>query len=409
MQVEVQSPRAESSVLMVVDDDDIARESVASMLVSRGFRVIAHASAQTALNALRHGEHADLILLDLVMPEMNGWEFRRRQLVDDALAAIPVVAMSGMRREQAPALPVSAFLEKPLAANDVLATVERLLKEENEETSEVRMRPGSFGARGRRAGSNAPVRARTRAKEPPYEFAVREEERRNQQMTAVSRAVSHVVNNAMQGLISYVQCATEDDAEDAELQRAAFASVAQCADVLRRFANAAQVQSARVPGALAVVPPWLLEEWRQHCQAPVELRVSGLPLLRSARVTLDVLLFATKELVENAAEALAPHRGVVHVQVTHCELGRKTLRTALPVRNRRVGAWCCVEVSDDGAGIAASELARIWSPFYSTKFADRGLGLAEVLSRVSAEGGLVDARSTLGVGTSVQLLFPLAQ
>jgi signal transduction histidine kinase len=314
--------------------------------------------------------------------------------------------MSGARPKEAPTIEASAFLEKPLAAAPLLAAVERVLGQRKENTGVIRCRRRAPLARRRRQHPRAQARAsRTLAPDLSHAPAVREEEQRKRQMARVSQALSHIVNNALQGLMSYAQCPARSDTDDAELQRAAFAGALHCAAVLRRFAIATRSDPPEIPEVLAVEPDWIAAEWRRRCAAPVEFRISGLDQLRTARVPLELLLFAGDELISNAIEALEQGPGCVSIQITQRWFARAALKTALPVCNRRTGRWCCVDVTDNGRGMAPSVLGQIWSPFYSTKFAGRGLGLAEVLSRVSGVGGMVDATSTAGVGTTVRLLF----
>jgi CheY-like chemotaxis protein len=66
-----------------------------------------------------------VILLDLMMPVMDGWQFRTEQLRDPALAAIPVILISadGTVREKAAALSAAAFLRKPIDVEQLLALV----------------------------------------------------------------------------------------------------------------------------------------------------------------------------------------------------------------------------------------------------------------------------------------------
>lgn len=110
----------------VVDDDLDIRSSLTEILEFKGYRVIEAANGQEALDRLHTGARPCLILLDLMMPVLNGWEFRSRQLQDERLAAIPVVILSGAgRAAEASCLGAAGFLPKPLELSELLATVER--------------------------------------------------------------------------------------------------------------------------------------------------------------------------------------------------------------------------------------------------------------------------------------------
>lgn len=80
-------------VFLVEDDRDI-REVFAALLGNHGYQVAAAADGRQALDELRLGPPPCAILLDLMMPVMDGYEFRSRQLRDPALAPIPVIVMT---------------------------------------------------------------------------------------------------------------------------------------------------------------------------------------------------------------------------------------------------------------------------------------------------------------------------
>jgi two-component system, chemotaxis family, chemotaxis protein CheY len=115
---------AELRRVLVVDDDGGVRQVLASTLHVAGYEVQAAEDGADALVLLERWQ-PDLILLDLKMPRMDGWAFRREQLADDSLAAIPVVLLSGAD-EAAYAgdrLTVAAVLAKPFDIHEMLAMV----------------------------------------------------------------------------------------------------------------------------------------------------------------------------------------------------------------------------------------------------------------------------------------------
>src|SRR5688500_14122232 len=75
--------------LLVVDDDPDLREALEELLLGAGLRVSLAVSGADALRQLRQGLRVDLVLLDLHMPEMDGWAFRVEQLRDSRLAQVP--------------------------------------------------------------------------------------------------------------------------------------------------------------------------------------------------------------------------------------------------------------------------------------------------------------------------------
>jgi len=82
--------------ILVVEDHERTQDAIERLLHLRGYTVVKVANGHDALAYLRGGGSACLIILDAVMPEMDGWAFRERQLADPALAHIPVVVFSGV-------------------------------------------------------------------------------------------------------------------------------------------------------------------------------------------------------------------------------------------------------------------------------------------------------------------------
>jgi CheY-like chemotaxis protein len=115
----------QSHPILVVDDDSELRECLALLLALKGYDVITASNGREALRALNGGPQPCLIVLDLSMPDMDGFQFRRAQLADPALAAIPVVLCSAhpTAPHVAQQLGVIACLEKPFDVQLLLAIV----------------------------------------------------------------------------------------------------------------------------------------------------------------------------------------------------------------------------------------------------------------------------------------------
>jgi CheY-like chemotaxis protein len=81
--------------ILLVDDDEEAIDLLENLLVTHGYAVATAHDGQQALDYLRDNPHPCLILLDLMMPRMSGWEFLERKAHNSKLAALPVVIISG--------------------------------------------------------------------------------------------------------------------------------------------------------------------------------------------------------------------------------------------------------------------------------------------------------------------------
>lgn len=100
--------------ILVVEDDAAIRDSLADALRTQGYQVEMAVNGLEALEKLRWGLRPCLIMLDLQMRVMTGWEFRAEQKKDPVFAKIPVVAMTAGRWKESDLRDFSARIEKPI-------------------------------------------------------------------------------------------------------------------------------------------------------------------------------------------------------------------------------------------------------------------------------------------------------
>jgi CheY-like chemotaxis protein len=116
--------------LLVVEDDRDIRESLVEVLEDEGYRVSSAGDGQHALDVLEAAsEKPALILLDLMMPVMSGFQFREEQLARAALADIPVLVITADANAKAKAgsLKAAALLQKPLKIQPLLELIAQLI------------------------------------------------------------------------------------------------------------------------------------------------------------------------------------------------------------------------------------------------------------------------------------------
>jgi CheY-like chemotaxis protein len=115
------------STVLVVDDNPEACELFSDILGMLGHRVACARNGQEALDYLNDHPAPRLILLDLNMPVMNGWEFRRRQRADPRLAEIPVVVVSAINdlAEDGPPMDAALHLTKPVDLRTLIGVIGR--------------------------------------------------------------------------------------------------------------------------------------------------------------------------------------------------------------------------------------------------------------------------------------------
>ena len=113
--------------VLVVDDDADIRGSVEEALRDEGYAVLSAENGAVALEQLRAGSRPALILLDLMMPVMSGYEFRDAQRNDPAMSEIPIVIFTadGNARGKAAKVGAPAYIQKPFKLKNLLEVVER--------------------------------------------------------------------------------------------------------------------------------------------------------------------------------------------------------------------------------------------------------------------------------------------
>jgi CheY-like chemotaxis protein len=111
--------------VLVVEDDLAIRETLSELLEDEGYQVQSAENGREALDRLRGGHPPRLILLDLMMPVMNGWEFRQAQRRDPTLSNIPVVVLSAddPLADKVSGMAVAGYLAKPFEFEALLATI----------------------------------------------------------------------------------------------------------------------------------------------------------------------------------------------------------------------------------------------------------------------------------------------
>lgn len=112
--------------ILVVEDDEVTRDGLLFLLQDRGYAAQGVANGKEALDYLRSQPLPCLIVLDLMMPVMNGAEFRRRQREEPALASLPVVVLSAVEGTLGADMEAAAYVPKPVDPGELLAAVEAL-------------------------------------------------------------------------------------------------------------------------------------------------------------------------------------------------------------------------------------------------------------------------------------------
>jgi CheY-like chemotaxis protein len=126
----IAQPEWTGKTLLVVEDDDATRAGLATLLRWAGYAVITVANGQAALDYLRLPPGPDLILLDMMMPVLDGWQFlARRKVLGPPAAEVPVIIVTSesTTRAWAESQGCAGFMGKPVEAASLLGEIHRIL------------------------------------------------------------------------------------------------------------------------------------------------------------------------------------------------------------------------------------------------------------------------------------------
>jgi CheY-like chemotaxis protein len=120
--------KSEDPRILVVEDDADAREALIALLQMKGYRAVPAGNGKEALDYLDRAPIPDLIILDLWMPVMDGWQFRSEQIKDSRLKDIPVIVVTALS-DQAD-VDANEVIIKPVDVDSLLSTVSHYCKRE---------------------------------------------------------------------------------------------------------------------------------------------------------------------------------------------------------------------------------------------------------------------------------------
>lgn len=367
--------------ILVVDDEMSVCRALSRLLTDAGYRVTTCIDGALALDVAR-STHPDVILLDLRMPNFNGWQFRLAQKQDPSIGGVPVIIISVDYSPQAAVIDAEAYLSKPFKMPDLIETLERVL------------------------------RIRKRCVLAAEEVEIE----RLSSVGALAAGVAHEINNplafvlgnlemSMRGLSILAEDAHRGDLESVDAGIAKLQNMLEHGVVgAKRIRNIVRhlsqlVRDAEAPLCPLDVVPVLhgaLALARQHLDARARVVVATEPvppvLANEAKLT-----HAFLNLLLNAAQAILegnPEQHVVRVRV--CSGDVASVR---------------IEIADTGVGIAPEIRGRIFEPFVTTKPVGSGMGLGlTICHRIITDlGGRITVESEPKCGSVFHIELPAAQ
>jgi PAS domain S-box-containing protein len=235
--------------------------------------------------------------------------------------------------------------------------------------------------------------------------------RKQESLGSLAGGIAHDFNNLFCGVLGNLDLALQRVPEGAaflphlERVRSEILRASELSQQMLAFSGKGRFTMGQIDlnRLLEEVKPQLVADMTQ--QATLTFRRSeGLPKIEGDPVQIQQVI---QYLVTNASEALGDSEGIIAISTSLQELDSEVLQQAFPGQPLMPGPHVMLEVADTGCGIPAEALPRIFDPFYSTKFAGRGLSLAVAQGILRGHKAGFSIASTPGTGTRFKLFFPI--
>ena len=350
----------------LVEDDVGIREALGELFESEGFEVDSFRNGLDALNAFDAGLVPDVIVLDLMMPNLDGWAFRVEQRQRRSVAGVPVIAISANGSAAARAIDAAAYLPKPLSFETLRTEMIRAIDD----------------AARRRATVFDREMERHRALSGLLSGIVRESEA---PMNALGANVELAIRLAASA------------SDNVALQRT-LEAIRVDHDKLRRMRDSVARLTSADPEDWGPLDLGLLLEGTANLargyfrdRAELDTSIERLPIVVGNEASLG---FAVLGLLVNAAQASEA-------------TGRTDKRVVLGAR--RDSSQVVIEIRDEGIGMDERTRARAFEPFFTTRPVGEGagLGLSIALETVRSHGGELTVDSEPGRGSTFRITLPM--
>lgn len=369
----------------MVEDEADSRSAMGVILRNDGYEVSYAENGRDALWRLFSEELPDIIVLDLRMPVMDGWEFRALQRKDPKLSLIPVLAVSADCGPKAAAISAEAYLRKPLDAPELLGTIERVLVESQ------RQQLARLGEAERLEALSRLAAGVGHEINNPLAFVLLNLD------LALEKARSSVPPAGEPSVEGELCAAQERLAEVSGLLERCHMGSERIRDIVLNLQRLSR-QEHDLGGPVDVHD--LIEQsvamvWHQIQTRARLVKNYGkiLPISGNGAALGQVFL----NLLVNAAQAI-PEGDAEHNEI----------RVSTWIDATEHGNELVVEIRDSGRGMDPEVASHVFEPFFTTKPVGQGtgLGLALSLQTVSERNGRITVESEPNHGTAFRVFLP---
>ncbi|HPA78238.1 MAG TPA: response regulator [Kiritimatiellia bacterium] len=421
--------------ILIADDIEANRYLLQSLLKGSGYKVSTTQNGREALDAARKNP-PDMIITDILMPEMDGFQLCRAWRTDKALAGIPFIFYTATYTDPSDekfALDLGAdrFITKPQSPETLLQAIQAVFEET--ETKGVHAAASGVSTGDQysqvlfkkleqkvqdleetRGKLEKEIRDRQQAEDERIQLERQlRQAKKMEALGALSSGVAHDFNNILQGITGYAELALDalpdapQEARDylGEIIRAG----GRASELIRQIMTfSREVKVGRTPCLLEAVVREAINLMRGKMPPRVVMDadiISGGP---HALVDAGQIHQIITNLISNAFDAMREGGG--HVQVSYYEEDVDEHK-AVQAPRLKPGRYAVLQVADTGPGMDPATLERIFEPYFTTKAAHggTGLGLAVVHGILETHGASISVESRPGLGTTFTIYFPACQ
>jgi len=407
--------------ILVVDDNPNILSILTDTLTQEGYTVKSALSGELALKWMATNL-ADLILLDINMPEMDGYEVCIRLKTNSRTEAIPVIFISAldepMDKIKAFAAGGVDYVTKPFQHEEVLARIDThlalqqmqvaiewqntRLKEEIKERKKAEKNL-------QKAHDELEMRVAERTADLKKSEARLRQTQKMEALGTLAGGIAHDFNNILSGIIGYSELVMEE-LDSKSLVADNLAQVLQAGhrakDLVKQILTfSRQSEQERKPINTAYLLKEAVKLMRASLPPTIKIQqniqpVSGLILADPTQIHQVVLNLCT-----NAAQAMKPDGGLLTITLGEITV---TPKDSANFQNLKAGAYQKITVADTGCGIKPSALEKIFEPYYTDKLRGEGtgLGLAVAHGIIKSHEGAITVQSNPCEGAIFNLYLP---
>jgi signal transduction histidine kinase len=378
--------------ILVTDDDTLALSAACRVLTSAGYDVISAINGEQTLQMVEE-HHPDVMLLDVVLPDIDGTEICRRIKADPRTADIFIILLSGIRTssdEQSQGMEGGAdgYIARPIANRELLARIQAYLRVK---IAEQRLREYSEHL-------EEAVKERTRELRDAQEQLVRHE--KLAVLGQMASSVGHELRNPLAVINSsvYYLKLVQPDADDMIKKHLGIIEkeVWNSEKIITDLLDFARIKSV---DRKAVSVSDLIRQTLERFPAP-----------ESVEVTLEIPTDLPRIFVDPRQMIQVLGNITVNAYQAMKDGGKLTVssrQSSVKAGSLITDNWILITVKDSGVGIPPENMRKLFEPLFTTKTKGIGLGLAVSKKLTEANGGRIEVESEAGVGSTFTIWLPV--